>query len=562
MPQERPRYEPRKIEEEGPNKGEYEFQESYNRAEERLGEFLIKNTEQPKPWKTPSVRGVVEHLQEMLLDTGKILKGQFHVDKFLEQPDAEAWKTRGAKCGGDLGGYFEDWKFEIATRPIRWESPSLDKAMKELVDLLGIAEIQGGLGRWLDQWYDAVRARDWDQMALVANAVGDGIAFNKALLDNFLAQFTGSDVVKQELKQEIQELRSVLNTMAFEVNRHIDKVITGALQPGDVAGRADAIMDALERNSDRARKTAEVRASVDALNASRQAPELSTKLDADMEVTKRLGNARDILANWDIAAADMSDLITSINAGADPTREDQMNAVNALKRVGDLNDPVWYLLQLVPVTQKRAGFNVFSKDDILFAFRQIAAEIWRKHYEFAQQLTDSEARTALLTGIATNSSLLQQIVRWIDSTRSEVPGGTVYKKAEEAAAKNKLDDFWSGFQVDLYGGLRSWEATLESPDDELEKNTAIAVRQGLETLFSDDLGKVLATWSKRKNDDIYGLAWVLLASLRAKKFEAERICRVLPNARAHFRDYVRQALDALIATVANELESDISNNRV
>ena len=306
MPAERPRYEPRRIEE-GPRKGEFEFEEPYTRAEEELKTKEIKNTERPQPGKPPSAPGVeiTIRLQRELSDTGKTLKSQFQADSFLEQPDAEAWKTRVAKCGGDLGGYFDNWKFEAVSRAPRVGYHEVDKDLKQLVDVLGIAEVRGGLGGWLDQWYDVVQTRDWDQMAQVAKAIGDGIVFTKGLVDRRYTGFAGSDVEKADLQPDIRELRSVLNAMAFEVARHIDRAITGGIP--DVAGRAGAVREALERNSDRARETAEVRAHVDARDASTKVPELSGNLDLDVDVTQRLLQAKGFLGRWDFAAADVSD---------------------------------------------------------------------------------------------------------------------------------------------------------------------------------------------------------------------------------------------------------------
>ena len=155
-----------------------------------------------------------------------------------------------------------------------------------------------------------------------------------------------------------------------------------------------------------------------------------------------------------------------------------MAVVNALNTVGGLNDPIWYLINLRPEGGRSAGFNVFSKDDILFTFRQIAVEICRKHDEFYRKLTDSAAREALRTGNGTK--LLQQTIRMIDINRSEIEGGTVYRKVEDAAAKDKLGDFWTGFQTDLSNGLQIWEASVQRSGDEAERKTAIGVRAGLE----------------------------------------------------------------------------------
>jgi hypothetical protein len=144
------------------------------------------------------------------------------------------------------------------------------------------------------------------------------------------------------------------------------------------------------------------------------------------------------------------------------------------------------------------------------------------------------------------------------------PFGRVVLKTSATKLKSQADFLTTeGISPSLYHAARSMEGhalleeahkavfrLLTEPGGAYYKKEDPHRVDEVKTALDTKLGNTLKAWSKRKSDDIYGLAWQLVAQLRSQKIRAARALHDIPD----LRDYLLIAYDAITDVVARQLE--------
>jgi hypothetical protein len=156
--------------------------------EEKRGEIEAKTPhrigENPKSHVAKPRRALeadpLHQISQSLENASQRLKSLATVRRgFIDTKEAANWKETVSAYRGDLSGFWNDIKLDVAGRV---DGPGTNTAENNLIstasDLLEAAEREGGLSGWLDRWKDAIAAPhnevSWEELGDLADRSGEG----------------------------------------------------------------------------------------------------------------------------------------------------------------------------------------------------------------------------------------------------------------------------------------------------------------------------------------------------------------------------------------------------
>jgi hypothetical protein len=565
MPKEPPRHELRKETFSNEHEGTYKEAERSARAREHSPERDLRNPE--KRTARSATRVLEEALQSVTAANNGLAKLYAGPNEgFLDAQGGKDWKAEARACGTDLAGYFNDYKLALEAGRPRSKNPNPEQIrLDRLLDWLELAEQKGGIGDWLAQWNalmkDPYQRNDISRMADIADSIRAGIEFQKALIREL-------DLLGKEDIQgppEAKEVLSLLNSIAFEVSRQLGEGLSKHFEAGS---KLVVARNTLKRNSDRESRAEAVRQAMENLSVSESLekwyPESTTLNTLTYLHFRRCLDlvVRD-LRQWETAATQLTAIIQTVGTPEYPGQATEKSIAKRLieqsKMVDTIGEAVGTLTSL-NITLPTDGISLFGVEHLLFTLSRIASGILEKQRSFATQLMDRNVKEDLIL----HASQMATVCAKIEERRKDSRIPQYYEKALTAAKDGRLRGFWSNVRDLILADIKNLEGAGPAG------KTALAE---LDTLFTDNLGGKLDEWSKRQNkpEDIYGLAWQLVATLREYKTSATRILDAWTNSfdfasgnggRAAFCESNMVALlDSIIGTVAQGLDDDIAVGR-
>ena len=483
-------------------------------------------------------------------------------ETFLDTRDAKDLKAEARANGTDLAGYFNDYKLAFEAGRPRSKNLSPEQVhLDRLLDWLELAEQKGGIGNWLAQWNammrDPFQRTDISRMADIAESIRAGIEFQKSMVREL-------DLLEREGIEgppEAEDVLSLLNSIAYEISRQLGEALVKRFEAGSKLAVA---RNTLRRNSDRESRAEAVRQAIENLSASGSLAEWSPSPARRNNVSAIIDTVVSDLRQWDEAATQMSALTQSIGTPDYPGPTMEMSIATRLneqaKVVVTIGKAVEAIFNMSITLPGSDGISIFGKDQLLFTLGQIASGILEKQRSFATQLQNQKAKD----GLVLLASQMATVCAKIEKGRQDPHLPQFYEQALTAAKGGTLRDFWSKTRDDILKQVK----VLGGADP--AGKTALA---DLNTLFKDNLGGKLDNWLKRQNnpEDIYGLAWQLVATLREYKTSATGILDEWRRSFAvgdknggvaqFYRESMDQLLDSIIGAVAKGLDDDIEAGR-
>lgn len=474
---------------------------------------------------------------------------------------SEDLRVQARASSTDLAGYFNDYKLSL--EPGNRTSPNHNR----LFDWLELAEQKGGIGDWLTQWNalmrDPSQRTDYSRMADIADSIRTGIEFQKALIRE-MGEFEGDpsstdpDNPKTPLEapEEATSVFSLLNSVGFEISRQLGEALANRFETGS---QLIAARNSLKQNNARERDAERVRQAVKNLSTS-EAIRIDGRATGELSKAKSIVDPLiDDLKQWESAAAKMSGLVETIGTPEYPgdmmeksIAKDLMN--EQIKVVTSIGDAAKAFFDLDVRLTNPFAMSVYFKEGMLFNFAQIAGDILEQQRSFAAQLRNPQMKQSLIQ----QADLAQNICTMIEKKRQDQRFPRYYEQALTATQDGTLRDLWSKTRTQIVDQVKQAGGKQAAAD--------------LEQLFKANLGEKLDGWVKRKKSpqDIYGLAWQLVATLREYESGANDIFH---DWRASEKDDTKQRyaqfldesmstiLDAMSGAVAQGLDEDIMAGR-
>jgi hypothetical protein len=545
MGEKRPRHEPHQTP--GGEKAKT-YEPSYMKSESRLAGRAkpIENARRLKDTMSKkSSSYVVSVMKQNLTNSNNELKVM--TDAFANKRELETRRLREElqRCRGDLAGTFNDRKLELAATLPRGEQGSpREQELRKLLDWLHFAEEKGELADYLEQWNKAVERQDWDEMALLAEQIKKGIEFDKAILDEWFDQLDNDR--KKDVGSNREVLRDLLDGIAFEVMRQADRELLGWQK--DPGARMVAAQEALYGICNRRSLANKLAADVKELRPSHEIVAWSRRAsDAGVTIQFRglLDNAKSAVSGWEAHA---KNLVNAINEGKHPADRRQREIATELDKLGDLSKAMLGLLDI------NRGLTGWARDDMVFTLRELAAGIVQRQGRFISDgmITDPKAQQMLKNGEGIKA--LRGAIAEVDARYKP---NTLY--ADAYAAKD-LAGFLGKHITDLSNRLEK-----ESKSNDAVGNWAKTTRATLfKDVFDEHLDKKLKEWNARKDENIYGLAWQLTATLRRYQAGVQRVLdpSKAPSTLVDVAENAIRALDAAVAAVARDLDGDVEAKKV
>jgi hypothetical protein len=420
---------------------------------------------------------------------------------------AAPWGERAFAARGDLPGFWNDFKQEVATRTSAAGNTPADVRLKQALDWLEMAEREGGLGTWLEQWKDMLgNPWSWDTMANSADKIKQGIEYCKTLVDEAFGDL--SNVGKNDPSvQNRADLHYALDAIASEIAREADTLLGGKTL--DLGKDFDAIRARLKEQNPRELLEERLHTAFEkgTLTISQQwmqeLPQSLQQADPTTAVSRHLRMMHE-------AARDVETIARDIQSGNPPGRQDQINAAGTLDQAS--------LKLYKKIADFRSGLDLkaYTPDklsEILLVTRQLARETLARQERLAAQLSESAARKTLVDGTAARA--LKALLEY-DPLE---PAKSIYFSCQEYAAQGKLADFWRDARTYVDKAFRQTGGPDYNPQ----------LADALDRAFSSDLGNMLQKWNTRQPETTYKDAWELIATLRSYKRQAGEILAGKPN---------------------------------
>jgi hypothetical protein len=480
---------------------------------------------------------------------------------FFDTRGGKDLKTEARANGTDLAGYFNDYKLALEAGRPRSKSPSSEQIhLDRLLDWLELAEQKGGISGWLAQWNammrDPFQRTDISRMADVAESIRAGIEFQKAMI----RELDLLDKEGIEGPPQAEDVISLLNSIAYEISRQLGEALAKRFEAGS---KLTGARNSLKRSSDHESRIETVRKAIDNLSVRESLSEWSSSR-ARTNMSPIIDPVISDLEQWEEAATQMSALTQTIGTPEYPGPTMEMSIAKRLNEqakvvdhIGKAAEAIFNMNMTLPGSD---GISIFGKEQLLFTLGQIASGILEKHRSFATQLKNQKAKDGLIL----LASQMATVYATIEKKRQDPHLPRFYDQALTAAKGRTLRDFWSTNRDHILNQVK------ERGGADPAGKTALA---DLDALFKDNLGGKLDDWLKRENnpEDIYGLAWQLVATLREYKTSATGI---LDEWRQSFavgdknrgvaqfcRESMDQLLDSIIGAVAQGLDDDIAAGR-
>src|SRR5262249_22599435 len=105
----------------------------------------------------------------------------------------QSWVERAKTMRGDLPGFWNDHKSDLADRIGAKNSPA-DQRLKRALDMLEVAEGSGGLGSRLEQWNEMLKKGfDWGMVDEASAEITNGIAFCRSVVKETFGDLAPND---------------------------------------------------------------------------------------------------------------------------------------------------------------------------------------------------------------------------------------------------------------------------------------------------------------------------------------------------------------------------------
>jgi hypothetical protein len=522
----------------------------YDGAASKLAKRKIRNSKPPgggQPDPDLPLDAVPGIIREVRAAISELRLPENRHKPIVADSKGRQWQEAARACRGDLAGYWNDLKLEIGDRV---GAPGAtgpdDRYLDTVLDLMEVAEREGQLGPWLDLWRDVMDAAwSWEEVRDVVTAVRQAIEFQAALAEHVMEEQAGN--LTEVSFRNREDLQLALDSIASEFAAEVDEWLTAFLQPDapSMLTRLEAIREAIGGPLDAIRSLpSSALAEIDVL-LTFSGSNLDVFLPDELAGLARL---KQLLGQLGLAARQVD---ASLDGGSfiSPACHRHCEAVKGwLNEIDRLAREIDLLANQIPSQIAPGGWGPYKTPQEmrinlyrtwrlargrLNALASIAQEVARQ----VDVLLEGVVRHGLGTELdAVESRLVQQIDRG---------GGFATLRDDYERGKDHSDRFPELYSLidNAYSEVRKTLATQGQPDHAPELIDPLEKAQDVE------LKVALRKWSLQDPEDTYGLAWQLVALLRADKVRAGRLLQGRPA----LRDRLFSAYDAVADQVARRL---------
>jgi hypothetical protein len=260
------------------------------------------------------------------------------------------------------------------------------------LDFLELAEREGGLSTWLEQWNDMLFSPwSWDTLAESAGKIKQGIEFCKEMVREGFGDLTrmGNEPLKNR-----SDLLFALDAIALEITSQAEAVLAGNRL--DLGKPFDSITLRLRELSPRAGIEAHLHDACAKGNlALTWAAELPDAIRQNGEAAGLSSGLSDALTRWQLAVDNVRDIVSSEHAESDEAQAaDTLNTV-ATQMAQNFTDLI------AAATSPSRAFDPDQISLSLQVYKRLATEIIEQHKALAAQLGELSARRTLVNGTGT-----------------------------------------------------------------------------------------------------------------------------------------------------------------
>jgi hypothetical protein len=544
-------------------------QRIYNEAATKLAEREILNSKPPDgrpPDPDLALDAVPGLIREVRRAISELRLPENRHKPIAADPQGRPWQEAARACRGDLAGYWNDLKVEIGGRV---GAPGAtgpdDRYLDTVLDLMEMAERDGWHGWWLDRWRHVLdEPWGWDQIRDIVTSVRRAIEFNAGLVDHVLEEQVRVGTLTQASFRNREDLQLALDSIASEFAREVDEWLAAFLRP-DVPSMLTRL--------DRARETLE-----GPLNAIRSIPS-----EALRRIDELLAHDPGRVVVAGLTNEERRERLGLDLAGfqRDPSgRKAHEGRLTALR---GLLDGLGLAARQVDAALDRGCFispecqrhcdavKGWLKDiDRLGseAIDQVDYNLIRIHMSPAEIREQSDRAWRLARGrLNALASIGPEVARQVDSLLGGVIRRDLGRRLDAVKARlNEQINRGGNFATmnDYYGHLKAYSGQLrelysltESIYADISNKLANKGQPDYAPEMVDPLKKArdaelkvaLRKWSLQDPEDTYGLAWQLVAQLRAHKVRAGRLLQQRPT----LRDELLSVYDVIAEQVARQL---------
>jgi hypothetical protein len=194
--------------------------------------------------------------------------------------------------------------------------------LNQALDSLELAERNGGLGTWLEEWNAVLTHPEgwsWDQIEESITNIKNGIQFCKEMVDAGIYR-RGEDPTTVEIREQ---LHFALDAIASEIARQADEISKG--NPVDAGKELDAIVERLKETSPRAGIEERLHTAFEATNPD-EAPDQKWVSELPEPVKQVVDHAAisEAVRTWQDCAVEVREIAPNI------AEKDQVKAANGL----------------------------------------------------------------------------------------------------------------------------------------------------------------------------------------------------------------------------------------
>jgi hypothetical protein len=452
-----------------------------------------------------------------------------------KQEVADQWKTKAQKCRGDLGGFWNDFKHELGCQDV---DQTVRLRLNGVLDLLELAERNGGLGTWLEEWNGllANNPESWDLLAGSIEKINQGIQFCKAMVDAGIPYNRGEDATTRGIREK---LHFALDAIASEIARQVDEIYKG--NRVDVGKELDAIVERLKEASPRAGIEERLHTAFEATNPF-EAPDQKWVSELPEPLKQVVDHAAisEALRTWQDAADDVS-MIADKLTDAEIAEEDQMKAADGLNNA----DTAFARTAIESLTRASGSMGKLDKDVQSighYVIQQMGKEMVERQMQLGTSLSSAEARTLLLDGAGVDHvSKLVGVEGLFDKNLN-----TSYYQAGARLIDGQPGYYWRDFYNQFTLGGQYYDQQTE-----LKLNNELAREPNLFNLLN-----VWSTQWDMEPGKRYQLTWQLIATLRRYKQIGGAVLRQAGKEEA--RTFLMTNLDALTDVITEKVKAGVA----
>jgi hypothetical protein len=479
----------------------------------------------------------------------------------VADPKGRQWPEAARQARADLAGYWNDLKHEFGERVgapgATWAD---DRYLDTVLDLMEMAERDGQLGRWLDRWRDLQdEAWGWDQIRDAATSVRRGIEFNSALVEHTMER-QGTAVTQVSFRNR-EDLQLALDSIAAEFVRQADERIAEFLRPEapPMLTRLDRIREAVEGPLKAIRSIpSEALRRIDELLAHDPGRVIVVGLTDD-ERRERLGLSpaafQEDPYGWKAHEGRLNGLkglLDELRSGArqvdTPIDNSCFISAECQRQCEAVKGWLKEIDRLASETIDQVDYNVSRRSNMSDVVRGQSDRTWRI----------ARGRLNALASIG------PEVARHVDHllsgvVRHDLGGRLVAVKARLDEQVNRGGNFATlkEYYDSLKGKFREIHALTDHVYTDIfnrltsvgDPDHALGLVDPLKKARDANLRAALRKWSLQDPEDTFGLAWQIVAQLRAHKVRAGQLLQ--QHAKLH--DYLLSAYDVIGDQVARQL---------